>query len=211
MYQEITWQLNWCFDTKGTLCNNTAYFLPAEDKWLLSSINSPISWWYAWRTAVRGKDEALRYIKEYVMTFLIPRPTDELRTQVNLLVDRLIKIAESNVRTERAILDWLNSEHEVSEPGQALQDPIKLDSESLVREVRKARGKGNPLTLAALRSLREEHTQTILPAQALLNEAMGLERKISDLVNQAYGLTPDEVELMWKTAPPRRPIPNPFA
>ena len=111
MYQEITWQLNWCFDTKGTLCNNTAYFLPAEDKWLLSAINSPISWWYAWRTAVRGKDEALRFIKEYVMTFPIPRPTDELRTQVNLLVDRLIKIAESNVHTERAILDWLNSEH----------------------------------------------------------------------------------------------------
>ena len=49
-----------------------------------------------------------------------------------------------------------------------------------------------------------------LPAQALSNEAMGLECKISDLVNQAYGLTPDEVELMWKTAPPRMPIPNPF-
>jgi len=40
---------------------------------------------------------------------------------------------------------------------------------------------------------------------------MGLECKISNLVNQAYGLTPDEVELMWKTAPPRMPIPNPFA
>ena len=53
--------------------------------------------------------------------------------------------------------------------------------------------------------------QTILPAQALSNEAMGLERKISDLVNQAYGLTPDEVELIWKTAPPRMPISNPFA
>ena len=41
MYQEITWQLNWCFDTKGTLCNNTAYFLPIEDKWLLLSDQLP--------------------------------------------------------------------------------------------------------------------------------------------------------------------------
>jgi hypothetical protein len=26
------------------------------------------------------------------------------------------------------------------------------------------------------------------------------------LVNQAYGLTADEVELMWRTAPPRMPF-----
>jgi len=25
-------------------------------------------------------------------------------------------------------------------------------------------------------------------------------------VNQAYGLTPEEIDLMWKTAPPRMPI-----
>jgi hypothetical protein len=27
--------------------------------------------------------------------------------------------------------------------------------------------------------------------------------------NQAYGLTPAEIELMWQTAPPRMPIPPP--
>ena len=30
--------------------------------------------------------------------------------------------------------------------------------------------------------------------------------RLSDLLNQAYGLTPEEVDLMWKTAPPRMPI-----
>jgi hypothetical protein len=29
---------------------------------------------------------------------------------------------------------------------------------------------------------------------------------LSDLVNQAYGLTPDEVRMMWATAPPRMPL-----
>jgi len=33
-----------------------------------------------------------------------------------------------------------------------------------------------------------------------------LERKLSDLINAAYGLTPDEVALMWRTAPPRMPL-----
>ena len=32
-----------------------------------------------------------------------------------------------------------------------------------------------------------------------------MERTLGDLVNQAYGLTPAEIVLMWKTAPPRMP------
>jgi hypothetical protein len=34
----------------------------------------------------------------------------------------------------------------------------------------------------------------------------GIERKLSDLVNAAYGLAPEEVALMWRTAPPRMPL-----
>jgi hypothetical protein len=36
-----------------------------------------------------------------------------------------------------------------------------------------------------------------------------LERTLSDLVNNAYGLTPAEIALMWETAPPRMPIRRP--
>ena len=37
-----------------------------------------------------------------------------------------------------------------------------------------------------------------------------LEKPLLDyLVNAAYGLTPDEVELMWATAPPRMPVGRP--
>jgi hypothetical protein len=32
----------------------------------------------------------------------------------------------------------------------------------------------------------------------------------ADLVNAAYGLTPEEIALMWKTAPPRMPFTPPF-
>jgi hypothetical protein len=57
--------------------------------------------------------------------------------------------------------------------------------------------------------LREEYTCTIEPARALAAETLKLERTLSDLVNQAYALTPAEIELLWKTAPPRMPIPPP--
>jgi aryl-alcohol dehydrogenase-like predicted oxidoreductase len=58
-------------------------------------------------------------------------------------------------------------------------------------------------------ALRDEYTRTIAPARALAAEALALERTLSELANQAYGLTPAEIALMWKTAPPRMTIPAP--
>ena len=55
-------------------------------------------------------------------------------------------------------------------------------------------------------SLRAEHTQSIDPARALAAETLQLERTPSDLINTAYGLTPEEVKLLWATAPPRTPF-----
>jgi hypothetical protein len=54
--------------------------------------------------------------------------------------------------------------------------------------------------------LRDEYTRTIAPARARAAETLNLERTLSDLVNQAYALTPAEIALMWQTAPPRMPI-----
>ena len=48
------------------------------------------------------------------------------------------------------------------------------------------------------------------PARGLAAETLNLERTLSDLINQAYALTPAEIDLMWQTAPPRMPIPPPI-
>lgn len=61
------------------------------------------------------------------------------------------------------------------------------------------------MTRNGLKYLREETSRTINPARDLAAEALNLERQLGDLVNEAYGLTPEEVALMWKTAPPRMP------
>jgi hypothetical protein len=66
------------------------------------------------------------------------------------------------------------------------------------------------LTAAGVSGLRDEHTRTIEPARTLAAEALRLETELSNLVNQAYGLTPEEIALMWQTAPPRMPIPPPI-
>ena len=66
-----------------------------------------------------------------------------------------------------------------------------------------------PAAAAGGHSVRGEYTRTIEPARALAAETSKLERTLSDLVNQAYALTPAEIDLMWQTAPPRMPIPPP--
>src|ERR1035437_6000899 len=47
----------------------------------------------------------------------------------------------------------------------------------------------------------------IEPTLALTVGTLKLERTLSDLVNQAYVLTPAEIALMWQTAPPHMPLP----
>jgi hypothetical protein len=59
--------------------------------------------------------------------------------------------------------------------------------------------------------VRDEYSRTVETARTLADEAQALERELSDLVNAAYGLTPEETALMWASAPPRMPIQNPFA
>ena len=107
------------------------------------------------------------------------------------------------------LLDWLRMEYAIEKPSNKLLAATDLDSDTWVGEVKRIRGKKQPLTAAGVHGLRDEHTRTIEPSRALAAETMKLERTLSDLVNQAYALTPAEIDLMWRTAPPRMPIPQP--
>ena len=110
----------------------------------------------------------------------------------------------------RSVLDWLRLEFGIDKPSQKLQALTPLDADGLIGEVKKLRGRQKPLTVADMKRLKEEHSASVAPLQALEREAEGLERQVSDLVNEAFGLTPEDVRLMWETAPPRMPIRPPI-
>ncbi|MGB8689788.1 MAG: hypothetical protein WCD53_20970, partial [Microcoleus sp.] len=81
--------------------------------------------------------------------------------------------------------------------------------QEFVEEIRKRMPKtksSDPLGVAGLKAVRETYNEYAPPIQSRKAEALRLEHRLSDLVNQAYGLTPQEIDLMWKTAPPRMPI-----
>ena len=123
---------------------------------------------------------------------------------------RLIEITSRQQRTQPTLLAWLRVEYAIEKPTNKLLAVAELDSDTWVDEVKRIRGKKLPLTATGVQGLHEEYTRTIEPALALAAETLKLERTLSDLVNQAYALTPAEIDLVWRTAPPRMPIPPPF-
>jgi hypothetical protein len=201
--------LQFCLDTSGALLNNTVYFLPISDAWLLCALNAPVGWWFGWRAAQHAKDEALRYFTSFVENYPVPIPSAELTTIAVGAVDRIVSVRRA-IREARELLSaWHKGEHGIDKPTAALKEPLGLTVDAFVAAVRKARGRGAPLSAAAIQAIKDEHARTVVPTTALRAEVERLERQVSDAVNAAYGLTPEEAGLMWETAPPRMPIAPP--
>jgi len=206
IHTDITWRPQFALTHEPTYLVNTAYLWPTADSWLLAVVNSPLLWSYMWRNATHGKDEALRLIYSFTEILPIAPPTDEIRAEAESAVERLISLAKSGQQARRDMLDWLRTELGVEKPGQKLEDFASLDADAFVEEVRKRRPRSaSRLTPAALRDLRSGYTEMATPVREERAEAAKLERRLSDLVNRAYDLTSEEVDILWSTAPPRMP------
>lgn len=206
MYQEIQFHPSYMLDESGLMCNNKVFFLNSSSKFLLGVLNSPISWWYNWRYLPHMKDEALSPVSFKMESFPVPIVTEEASENITRFVDKIIYNNKNFSNIKLAFLDWLRLEYGIEKPSQRLQAVGELTPDGLVAEVRKLRGKSKPLSVLDLKRLKTEHETTLAPLSQLARETEDLERQVSDLVNQAYGLTPEEVKLMWATAPPRMPV-----
>jgi hypothetical protein len=164
-------------------------------------------WSYLWRRTVHGKDEVLRLKTIYMETIPIAVPKDDMHETAQRGVDRLIALALEQQSSRKILFDWLATQFEITEPGQKIGRFWTLNTDEFVAEVQKRRPKaGGRLSPNALRALREGYAEQAIPLIAQREEARRLERRLADLVNAAYGLTAEEVELMWRTAPPRMPV-----
>ncbi len=206
-YQEIQFHPRYSFDTNGLFFNNKVFLLPSEEKYLLGILNSPLMWWHNWRYLPHMKDEALSPKGDLMVSLPIAPPTNESRSAIEPRVERNIELTTHQRENVSTLLDWLGFEFGITNPGQRLANPTSLSSDQFVAEVKKRQPRSaGKLTPAALKALRSGYDEQIPQLRTLEAEALTLERELSDLVNQAYGLTPEEVVLMWETAPPRMPI-----
>ncbi|MEB3231114.1 MAG: DNA methyltransferase [Leptolyngbyaceae bacterium] len=210
MIQRIAFHPRISFDGEGIFINDSAIMLPSTDYWALACLNSPIAWYYCFRNFPHKKDEAIAMDIPYVEALPTAPPTEEIRAEVEPAVQRLIDITKANQGATRDVLDWLQLEHGIEKPGNKLSDFATLTFDDFHKEVKKRRPKaaGN-LGPKDLKTLKEAYGDYAHPVQDRRAEGLKLEHRISNLVNQAYGLTPEEIDLMWKTAPPRMPFARP--
>lgn len=193
-----------CFDDQGFYPVNTCYIWPTADLYMLAWLCSPLAWWLFHRTLQHGINDTLRMFGEQTQTLPIALPTDTIRAEVEQATARLLAITRASQENRQLMLDWLRVEFEVEEPSKRLTNFDALEQAAFVEEVRKRRSKR--LTATALRALQASYAEQIVPMLAYKAEVVGLEHKLNDLVNATYGLTAEEVALLWATAPPRMPL-----
>jgi hypothetical protein len=195
-----------CLDNQGLYPVNTCYIWPTADFYILGWLCSPLVWWICHRMLQHGINDTLRMFGEQASNLPIALPIDTIRAETEQTVARLIDITRTAQEAQQLLRDWLQTEFEIQDPGKRLAQSAELDLPAFIDEVRKRRTRtAKKLTPAALKALRDGYTEQMGPVQEGKTEVEALERRVSDLVNAAYGLTEAECVLLWETAPPRMP------
>ena len=206
LYQEIQFHPQYALSAKPLFGNNKVFLLPTADLYLLAVLNSPLLWWHNWRYLPHMKDEALNPAGFRMESLPIAEPTPEIRAETEDKVATLLARTTEARNQTRELLTWLRHEFAVEKPGQQLEDFARLTGDAFAAEVRKRRPKGAPrLTPAAIGELTDTHASYAGPMQQRAAEIRALEHRLSDLVNQAYRLSDDDIALIRRTAPPRMP------
>jgi hypothetical protein len=205
-YKVIQYHSCYSFDHQGRFGNDKTYFLPTDRTDVLAVLNSPAMWWQNWRRLPHMKDEALVPTSSLIESATVPVFASKDQDEISTKVGEMMLLQQSIYQSRIAVLDWLRFEHGLEKNGVTLAQPHNLEGDAFVAAVRKALPKSQKITAAAIADLRREYADTVQPARDAAQQALVLERQLSDVVNEAYGLTPDDIELMWKTAPPRMPF-----
>lgn len=202
VYQEIQYYPSFSFELREIYGNNKTFFIMSGDKHLFMVLNSPLMWWFNWRYLPHMKDEALTPVG--VRMEALPIASRQL--ECGELVASTVVAVQTVARNAPVVHDWLRHEFGLEKPGSALAEPHRLDAEGFVAAVKGALPKKRRLSPGDVAALKAAYADTVVPARAAAAEVLRLERRLSDLVNAAYGLTAEEVALMWRTAPPRMPL-----
>ncbi|MEE4212620.1 MAG: Eco57I restriction-modification methylase domain-containing protein [Parvularcula sp.] len=206
IWQAIQYFPNYAFSEEPMYLNNKAFALGVDNKSTIGILNSPLLWWFSWRHFTHMKDEALSNDGDKVSALPMVSPLAEDSADFSDLSARSIEATKSIRKADATVLDWLMLEHEMQSAPMILREASKLDGDSFVSAVRAALPKRQSLGPTQLRQLRDAFAETAEPARHARIELLAHERKLAAMVERAYGLTDEEVALMWRTAPPRMPL-----
>ncbi|VEP14147.1 Type I restriction-modification system methyltransferase subunit [Hyella patelloides LEGE 07179] len=94
IFPDIASNSRFSLDTRGTYINNTVYFIPTTDLYLLGLLNSSIVWNYCKeKLAVLGdanKNGGLRFFRQYVEQIPIPNASNSEKIAISKLVQKCL-------------------------------------------------------------------------------------------------------------------------
>lgn len=203
IWQEMAWFTRFTFDDQGHVITNTAYLLSTHDRAIAAILNSSLAWWYMWRTAQHGKDEVLRLIRDFTEDFPMPAGCAITSDRIPPIVDELAEVVYRYREFEQAAADELS--HLCPGVDAAGMSLLGLPFETFVRrlaslaDIRPALVSKNQRLALLQARLRHQQVQ-------LVREQLDLEAQLAKLVEDAYGLTAEERQLLRATRPVRDPI-----
>jgi hypothetical protein len=206
IYKVIQFYASYAFDTEGRLGNDKTFIIPTEDLSLLAILNSPLMWWFNWRHLTHLKDEALSPMGYKMERLPIAQLAPADKQRAARLIQQLIDETRTVGAATASISDWLRHTFAIAKPSRAILNFDALTPDAFVTAVQAAIPRRRKLTAGEIADLKREHEVTIEPARVARRKMFTFEQHLSDLVNSAYGLTPEEAALMWDTAPPRMPF-----
>lgn len=203
LVKRIAFYAEFSVDPRDLHVNDSALILRNTDPWLLACLNSPLAWYFMFKTFPHKKDEAVALDIPFLRAFPIAERPSSFAAED---VEALRKHREKLHHLTKSLADWLRLEMDI-EPGQTfLKRIVGCNEDAFLAAVRDELPKKRKLTTGDIGRLRATHAEAIQSIQAEKSRIFELEQAISNSVTAAYGLTEEEVQLMRRTAPPRMPF-----
>ncbi len=205
MWQEIQFHSWYCWENQRSVVNNKVFFLPTNDLALLGVLGSPLQWWHMTRVLPHMKDEALSpaaFMMEHVhITTGAAAQAEAIERKVKQLLD----LADQVHALERQAVDVGQRRFSLRETDDRIVAWLSLPTDTFVARFLKLVGVKQPTP-----KLRDEIAAFQLEYRTrqikLLTCQLDLERKLAGLVEDAYGLTSEDRELLRSTRPVRDPL-----
>ena len=204
IWQEMAWFTRFSFDTEGHVILNTAYMLVTDDPIIPACLNSPVAWWYMWRTAQHGKDEVLRLIRDYTEQFPIPDVDGQLRSRIGECVQELTAVVTACRKMEGGFIREIATLMGLGNIDEEASDWLMLSREAFLRKAERAAGDRSSAEVS--HRLGALYDGSHEPRVRAMTSQLEIERRLATLVEEAYGLTVEERQLLRQTRPPRDPI-----
>lgn len=194
-YPEMGKESRFSYDSSGYYSNNKAFFIPVDDKFLLSVLNSKLIWLYLKSVcsilgdAEKGGRLELRSIYMKEVPIVEPENKQPFIEKADIMLIKNKELQE----VKNKFLQLLHSEFILEKPTTKLQQWYTLAWPDFQKELEKAKAK---LSLAQKAEWMEYFNLQKEKAQAIQALITQIDREIDHLVYKLYELTEEEIAIV---------------